>query len=412
MSYALSGYKWGTPTYGQPGGTVYWSMSLGAGLMFDETLYELSDFEAAIGDAFDVWEAVADIDFVQVASNQSPDITFDVVAIDGPSGVVGEATTFFQPLTGVDQALLGNIIFDSAETWALEPIFQTINFLTVAIHEIGHVLGLDHVNDVAQIMNPVIVTDQLGDGDIEGIQFIYGSTTETVFGTPGGETLDYSAETTPVVLYGQGGADTLRGGSADDELYGGPGNDQSFGNGGADEIADFLGNNTLDGGGGADVLVAASGQNTLLGGEGADLLIGGIGDDILTGGTGADVIVGDLPEAFLYGDDRIEGGANDDLLFGGGGADIFVFAPGEGTNTIAEIAIDYSDPAASNIIGQDFVPGLDRLDLSAFGFADAQAVFDAIQTISGSAVLSSGGTTVRVFQVTEAELGADDFILI
>ncbi|MGI9394602.1 MAG: matrixin family metalloprotease, partial [Boseongicola sp.] len=50
-----------------------------------------------------------------------------------------------------------------------------LDFFSVALHEIGHILGLGHVNDTSEIMNPFISTDVLGDGDISGVQFLYGS---------------------------------------------------------------------------------------------------------------------------------------------------------------------------------------------------------------------------------------------
>ncbi len=66
----------------------------------------------------------------------------------------------------------------------------------------------------------------------------------TITGTAAGETLDYSGETTPYYLDGLGGADTLRGGSADDVLAGGAGNDRLTGNGGADTFVFTDGTNT------------------------------------------------------------------------------------------------------------------------------------------------------------------------
>ena len=71
---------------------------------------------------------------------------------------------------------------------------------------------------------------------------------------------------------------------------------------------------------------------------------GGRGDDRLIGGSGADHLVG------LDGDDWLEGGAGDDLLVGLAGRDTFVFSGAPGSDRILT-----------------YEPGVDRIDLSAYG---------------------------------------------
>ncbi|MDM1737476.1 type I secretion C-terminal target domain-containing protein [Acinetobacter towneri] len=73
-------------------------------------------------------------------------------------------------------------------------------------------------------------------------------------GSTNADTLDHSAKTTGVRLYGHDGNDVLTGGSGNDLLRGGTGDD------------------------------------TLIGGAGNDLLIGGAGNDQITGGTGSDTL--------------------------------------------------------------------------------------------------------------------------
>ena len=56
-------------------------------------------------------------------------------------------------------------------------IFQDgTNLLSVAIHEIGHNLGLDHSNVGGSIMYPFITdgVTSLHDDDINGVQTLYG----------------------------------------------------------------------------------------------------------------------------------------------------------------------------------------------------------------------------------------------
>ncbi|MBL4543940.1 MAG: hypothetical protein JKP97_19525, partial [Rhodobacteraceae bacterium] len=73
-------------------------------------------------------------------------------------------------------------------------------------------------------------------------------------------------------------------------------------------------------------------------GDGVGVVAGG-GNDTLRGGDG---------------DDGVWGGIGNDLLTGGAGADRFVFAAGDDADTIT-----------------DFEDGIDKLDLSDFGFASA-----------------------------------------
>ena len=79
---------------------------------------------------------------------------------------------------------------------------------------------------------------------------------------------------------------------------------------------------------GNDKLYGGDGDDELHGGGGVDDLQGYAGNDILYGGTGNDVIGGGA------GDDRIIGGAGDDQLHGGTGDDVFVYASGDGDDTI------------------------------------------------------------------------------
>ena len=63
------------------------------------------------------------------------------------------------------------------------------------------------------------------------------------------------------------------------------------------------------------------GDDTLEGGSGGDRVVGCRGDDIVNGGQGRDRVKGSL------GDDTIDGGAGSDQYYGGLGKDTFVFGP-------------------------------------------------------------------------------------
>jgi hypothetical protein len=88
--------------------------------------------------------------------------------------VVGQATITAVPTTGSLNLITDvDILLDSMETWS--PLGTgASDFFAVAAHEIGHAIGLDHVDDPTQLMNAVLETDELGEGDIEGAQYLYG----------------------------------------------------------------------------------------------------------------------------------------------------------------------------------------------------------------------------------------------
>jgi Ca2+-binding RTX toxin-like protein len=119
----------------------------------------------------------------------------------------------------------------------------------------------------------------------------------------------------------------LNGGNGNDVLNGNAGNDYLNGGNGQDTLNGFAGNDTLVGGTGVDVLNGGDGDDSLLG---DDINIGAGGDDILNGGAGNDTLNGGK------GADQLRGGTGNDFLTGGLGPDTFIFAPGEGTDTIAD----------------------------------------------------------------------------
>lgn len=72
---------------------------------------------------------------------------------------------------GPDRAgLNGDVHFDEDDDWTDET-----RFLGVAIHELGHSLGLTHSKDPEAIMFPAYAERaELGQDDIRGAQFLYG----------------------------------------------------------------------------------------------------------------------------------------------------------------------------------------------------------------------------------------------
>ena len=218
----------------------------------------------------------------------------------------------------------------------------------------------------ATVLGPATPRHLTGSADDDTLSGRAGD--DVLLGDAGDDTLD-----------GDGGDDTLYGGDDEDDLYGGAGHDVLYGDD-ADSGA-ASGDDLLDGG---------SGDDTLYGDGGDDVLEGGADDDTLYGGSGNDDLYGD------GGDDVLEGGSGDDSLTGGAGADTFVFAAGDGTDTIT-----------------DFTPEEgDRIDLSAFaglgGFASLTLTEDGSDTVLD--LRAHGGGTVRLQGIAAADLLAADFL--
>lgn len=196
-------------------------------------------------------------------------------------------------------------------------------------------------------------------------------------------------------LFGDNGGDTLLGGDGDDLLAGGAGDDVMKGGSGRDTAwyGDAPGPVKVDlkisgaqaTGHGQDSL---GGIENLAGSDHADRLLGTGGDNILDGSGGDDTLTG------RHGSDTLLGGTGNDWLSGGGGADIFVFAPGDGRDTIADLR-----------------PG-DRIELASPALETFADVLDRASDSAAGAVLDLGNGDALVLEGVQVEdLAADYFLL-
>ncbi len=186
-SFLATPYQWSQPDGSGSAITLTYSYSN----LLGGTISGVSDskLRASTEEALAVWASYVPIHFVEVedsgptptASESSytatnrPHIRIGAHAIDGSQG--GELAHAFLPYSTSD-GLAGDLHFDIDEDW-------TENdggfFLEVVLHELGHVLGLDHVENVDAIMNPFVINRFNGLGqadllpdDIDGIRSIYG----------------------------------------------------------------------------------------------------------------------------------------------------------------------------------------------------------------------------------------------
>jgi Ca2+-binding RTX toxin-like protein len=304
------------------------------------------------------------------------------------SGTAG--TIFSNRLTGSDvEPWVGNLSFEPTVDWFFDQTIETdddipsssFDFFTVALHEIGHALGvagssisdqvatgglsganslnvnggvpipveadLAHIQDGfagdTTILDPTITNGTrnrptiydlawLADigyeiADFQGTSFTaQGSVppiaTEsadvTIFGTIVADTIDGLGGNDQI--QGDAGNDTLNGGTGNDTLIGQAGDDILNGDGDADQLQGGIGNDTLNGGTGNDTLFGQDNDDTLNGDAGVDQLQGGDGNDTLNGGADGDNLFGQNNDDVLNGDggnDFLNGGAGNDTLNGG-----------------------------------------------------------------------------------------------
>ncbi|KAL2543120.1 matrix metalloproteinase [Abeliophyllum distichum] len=137
------------------------------------------------GRAFERWSEVMSLTFTETSSFDKADIKIgffsgdhgDGEAFDGVLGTLGHA--FSPPL--------GLFHLDGDENWVTDGDFinasplSAVDLESVAVHEIGHILGLGHSSDKEAIMYPTISSGtrkvELANDDIMGIQELYGSNT-------------------------------------------------------------------------------------------------------------------------------------------------------------------------------------------------------------------------------------------
>ncbi|MGX8903867.1 matrixin family metalloprotease [Streptomyces netropsis] len=137
------------------------------------------DERGSVGNAFDTWaRALFDMGFEATTSS---DADFAVGWASGShgdgSGFDGIGRTlahaFFPPPCGGAHA--GALHFDDAEKWSTTGGGMTFDTETVALHEIGHLLGLDHSQVATAVMAPTYsgVHRTLSQDDIDGIRTLY-----------------------------------------------------------------------------------------------------------------------------------------------------------------------------------------------------------------------------------------------
>jgi hypothetical protein len=231
-------------------------------------------WQRLVEQAFSRWSEVSGLTFDEVADSDgresSADIRIGWGDFGATAGKIGE--TFLHYDAG---EILPDVIVrleNPGERPLVlnqfgEPVYSgtASGLYALALHEIGHALGLGHSTDFSAVMYPAILssTHDLGKSDIEGIRTLYEDLSSRQYSVT--DTATYSQKYINATHY-NGPVTYL-------QL-------QYIGQNKGDIVAGTKFNDFINTMGGDDAIDAGPGDDVLDGGSGSNFLVGGLGTDI------------------------------------------------------------------------------------------------------------------------------------
>ncbi|MBD3288025.1 matrixin family metalloprotease, partial [candidate division KSB1 bacterium] len=154
---------------------------------FENSTPDVAGENAEVVAALETWSYYARIDWVQLQVSDQP-IAIDISwrsgnhgdgnqnAFDGAGNVLAHC---FFPSDINSEPIAGDLHFDEAETWVIgpdDPVNGSFDLYSIALHEAGHGLGLNHSDDPTAVMFASYGGPPFGDlrdDDIDGIRSLY-----------------------------------------------------------------------------------------------------------------------------------------------------------------------------------------------------------------------------------------------